>query len=206
MDAKSPIVSLGIDFNGPVSFRPLPEDLRGHLAEFEALSDEDEQVKCVYAYFGLAMYFGQVLEQGIQVILRLIYGLTSRGDLTLRKGQKVPIDLTKKHTLGRLISTVNDRITIGDCADKLLRIALRKRNFLAHEFFVRRIEWMTHPVGLRWMAIELLRSVHLLRLSDVVFRPLAEMLLSEAGFPCDEIDEMTERMRQSARAKLRSKS
>ncbi len=199
MKKRDPIVSLKIGINQPFSLRKLPPDLQLRVEEFDEQTDENDQTKHVYACYGLAMYYGQVLEQGVQNILSYINGLTHLGALAL--GRR-PIDLARKKTLGRLITIVREHVAIDGDADKLVRVALKKRNFLAHDFFARRIDLMSHPVGLRWMVVELLRSVHLFRMADFVFEPLARTLSSEAGLSEDDIRRIAERTKEDARTRL----
>lgn len=111
--------------------------------------DEDEHVKAVYAYFGLAIYFSQVLEHG------LVNALVFLDLLPRRAGRPVPkeewfkefdsfMDQHFETTLGKMIRSLKSVISVPDELESLLAAALKKRNFLAHHYFKERAaEFMT---------------------------------------------------------------
>jgi len=111
--------------------------------------DEDEHVKTVYAYFGLAIYFSQVLEHG------LVNALVNVDLIPRRAGRQVPkqewfkefdsfMDQHFETTLGKMIRSLKSVIAVPEGLESVLAAALKKRNFLAHHYFKdRAAEFMT---------------------------------------------------------------
>jgi hypothetical protein len=137
---------------------------------------DDEHTREVYAYFGLAVYYGQVLEHGIvnaMVVLRLPHrDRFTKGDIDAFMDQQF------ENTLGKLIKNLRAELTLPSDLEDLLRQALKTRNWLCHDYFRERaIESMT-SAGRDKMLAELEDARELLsradkRLSDVV-QPLSD--------------------------------
>lgn len=136
----------------------------------------EDQIREVNAYFGLAVYCGQVLEHGIvnaMVIVRLPNrDRFSKGDIDAF------MDGQFENTLGRLIKNLRAELTLPQDLEELLRQALKKRNWLCHDYFRERAaEFMSEP-GREKMLLELAEARELLTLADrrlsAVVQPLAD--------------------------------
>jgi len=143
--------------------------------------DEDEHVKEVYAHFGLAVYFSQVLEHG------LVNALVFSDLLPRRAGHPMPkeewfkefdafMDQHFETTLGKMIRGLKNVISVPQNLESLLAEALKKRNFLAHHYFKdRSTEFMT-KIGRDKMILELQEARTLFEHADdkleEVVRPL----------------------------------
>jgi hypothetical protein len=149
------------------------------------MTDEnsDDQVKAVYAHFGLAAYLAQVLEHGLANALMCAELLPRRaGKPVPRKQWEGEFDAFMeqqfKHTLGLLMRRLNSSTPVPNDLEELLTAALLKRNFLAHHYFRERAEaFMTH-YGREQMIVELQEAQKLFeraddRLSQVI-TPLRE--------------------------------
>lgn len=127
----------------------IADDSAGAGASSEDEVDKNEHVKEVYARFGLAMYFAQVLEHGIVNALVIIDLIPSRRHLVRsREEWASTVDEFMSHhfesTMGRLIRDLRSVTTVPGDLEQLLRDALQKRNWLAHDFFRERsLEFMT---------------------------------------------------------------
>src|SRR5262245_53652294 len=99
-----------------------------HPSSENAAMSEDAHVREVYAYFGLAVYCGQVLEHGIvnsMVVLRLLRGdVFTSGDIDAFMDQKF------ENTLGKLIREVQAELSFPPDLEVLLKQALKTRNWL----------------------------------------------------------------------------
>src|SRR5258707_9358823 len=105
-----------------------------------AMDDEGEQIKEVYARFGLAVYFAQVLEHGIVNALLIVSLIPSRRHLvpSIEEWAAEVDAFTGRHfedTMGRLIKSLRSVTTLGVGLEVLLRDALGKRNWLVHDYF-----------------------------------------------------------------------
>jgi hypothetical protein len=111
--------------------------------------DPDEQIKEVYARFGLAVYFAQVLEHGLVnalVILDLIPNRRHLASSRERWGADVDafMDRNFEATMGRLMSKLHECAQVAPDLEKLLMDALQTRNWLVHDYFRERaVEFMS---------------------------------------------------------------
>jgi hypothetical protein len=123
--------------------------LRLALAIIMRKHDEDEHVKEVYARFGLAVYFAQVLEHGLVNALVILDLIPSRRHLARSPdewGAEVDafMDRHFQATMGRLMRSLRAVTQVEADLEQLLNDALSKRNWLAHDFFRERAtEFMT---------------------------------------------------------------
>jgi hypothetical protein len=96
------------------------------------LDPESEQIREVYARYGLAMYQAQCLERQVAMLLSLLHADPTR---TTRAEFNHLLDGLFEQTLGAL---VHQMVTPGRVASDLqtrLKAALDKRNWLAHNYF-----------------------------------------------------------------------
>ena len=145
--------------------------------------DEDEHVKAVYAHFGLAVYFSQVLEHGLVNALVFIDLLPRKAGRPVAKQEWFKefdafMDQHFETTLGKMIRSLKNVISIPHDLESLLAEALNKRNFLAHHYFKdRSTEFMT-KLGRDKMILELQEARTLFEHADdkldEVVRPLRE--------------------------------
>lgn len=110
--------------------------------------------KEVYAFFGLAYYQAAVLEHGVlnlavAMLAKRVPGVTA-GDV---EGLYQSFD---KSTFGQVINAAKDKFDIPPGLEADLALALEKRNYLAHRFFVvHDVDFMA-PAGRRAMIDELI--------------------------------------------------
>ena len=122
--------------------------------------DKDEHVKNVYAHFGLAMYFAQVLEHGLANTMVCAELLPRRaGKPVPKKAWEAEFDAFMneqyQQTLGRLIRALKNATSIPPDLEDLLIAALEKRNYLAHQYFRERAETFMSWKGREKMIEEL---------------------------------------------------
>lgn len=98
-------------------------------------ADDEEQTKQVYAYFGLAVYFAQVLEQHainmIALKLMIEHKITESDEIDKLWNKYEG----SKKTFGALINEINQLYKISDNHKAQLKEFLNKRNFIAHDYF-----------------------------------------------------------------------
>jgi hypothetical protein len=112
------------------------------------MDKSDQQCKDVYAYYGLAMFCAQCLEQAIIIqILFLDHMPNAVATFTTKEEWIQNFDVFINHasskTMGQLLGKLQK---LGIPCDELsqdLRVALEKRNWLAHCYFPERaVEFM----------------------------------------------------------------
>jgi len=104
------------------------------LIEFKEESD-DGKTRLVYAYFGLACYLAQCMEEGLESMLwlkRLNEGEATSNDEVVELIESYE---NSKKTMGNLVYELKGAYQLAqDDADSLSTF-LRNRNYLAHKFF-----------------------------------------------------------------------
>ncbi len=121
--------------------------------------------KEVYAFFGLAYYKAAVLEHGVlniavAMLAKRVPGVTA-GDV---EGLYQSFD---KSTFGQVINAAKDKFDIPSGLEADLALALEKRNYLAHRFFVvHDVDFMV-PAGRRAMIDELIEILQHLQSVDM---------------------------------------
>ena len=106
----------------------------------EEQNRESDEIKEVYAKFGLAMYFAQVLEHGIVnalVSLDLIPNRRKHAPTPEEWSATVDSFMSRhfEKTMGRMLRELRSVTLVPSDLEDLLRDALRRRNRLAHDFF-----------------------------------------------------------------------
>jgi len=145
--------------------------------------DKDEHVKEVYAHFGLAIYLAQVLEYAVfhsLVYLDLIPQKVERR-CTREQWIKDYDSFMHRHfekTLGRMMRSLKSVTNIPEGLESILRKALVKRNWLAHEYFRERAVDFMNEEGRNRMIQELKEAQSLFEEADNtlenIFRPVRE--------------------------------
>ncbi|MCU1428671.1 MAG: hypothetical protein JWL83_2671 [Actinomycetia bacterium] len=159
---------------------------------------EDEQVREVYAWAGLALYYAQVVEHGL-VNLVFFARLT---DPTLPEEFKSADEFFEaqfRRVMGQTVRAVRKHVDVDDSLDSRLAEALRLRNFIAHEFFRERIELFMYQEGRRLMLAELGQTVRHLKDLDEELETLVVALGAPYGVSAARIAEMMNHMPASAR-------
>lgn len=163
-----------------------------------------EQVKEVYARFGLAFYHAQVLEHGIVNALVVLDLIPSRLHLAHSRTEwEVAVDeFTERHfeqTMGRLLRNLRSVTVAPSDLEGLLRDALKKRNWLAHDFFRERASEFLTPNGREQMLTEVDECRSLFEAADAALEDIVAPLRRTAGIT----DEMIERALQDMMPKSR---
>ena len=94
---------------------------------------ESEEVKEVFARYGLAIYQAQCLERQLSMILATKYG----PGLTRISGEELDQNLERlfSRTLGHLVREIRMLAELNEEEEERLREALLKRNWLVHRYF-----------------------------------------------------------------------
>ena len=162
-------------------------DARAPMAkEGDIMSQDvvDEHIKTVYARFGIALYFAQVLEHGLANALMFVEFLPRRaGEPVSRQQWEAEFDLFLneqfRKPLGRLINGLRKTISVPAGLETLLVDALETRNFIAPHFFRERAEAFMSRSGRNRMIEELTSARQLFEAAeeklDEVAAPFREM-------------------------------
>jgi hypothetical protein len=124
------------------------------------LDPESAQVRDVYAYYGLAMYWAQCLEQSIfQNLLFFDHFPKAIASYTTPQSWAEEFDRYEDcelgQTMGRLMRRLSEAGQPTTSIEQLLNAALKSRNWLAHGYFADRAIQFTLPDGREIMIAEL---------------------------------------------------
>ena len=168
------------------------------------IDDESEHVKEVYARFGLAVYYAQVLEHGIVnalVTLDLIPSKRHEAGTAEKWGAMVDefMDQHFSTTLGRMIRALRTVTTVPDDLERHLTTALSKRNWLAHNFFRERAEEFMSAWGRDKMLHEVDECREAFRTADRRLDEIVRPIRHKFGLSDEMVQELFEAMRAEAR-------
>jgi len=157
--------------------------------------NEDEHVKEVYARFGLAIYFAQVLEHAVVNSLVLVeFFPTHVKSFTTREAWEKEVDgFMARHfaaTLGRLIGRLSSVIPVPPDLEGMLREALSMRNWLAHEYFRERATDFMTERGRDRMIDELEAARALLQRADARLNALIRPVRQKHGLTEEKIQKI----------------
>ena len=102
----------------------------------EELDAAAQQRRETFARYGLTMYHAQCVEKSLAILMGTVFNkdfLPSDPDEREAMQEK-----ELKKTMGRLLTQMRERITISATLDQDLSVALTKRNWLAHNYFLER--------------------------------------------------------------------
>jgi len=159
-------------------------------------SDQDgEHIKTVYAHFGLALFLAQVLEHGLVNALVLVELLPTRaGNPVPHKQWEATYDSfceqNFKATLGKMIRNLKEAVVIPANLERILDEALRKRNFLAHDYFRERDVAFLSKEGREKMIDELQDAQALFKAADTNVEEVTKTARDRYGITEEYINKM----------------
>jgi len=123
----------------------------------EQLNHTSHQIREIYARFGLAMYQAQCVERQLAILLASEYG---PGPSKITRPQyDRPLQSHFERTLGGLLRPLEKSVPLPADFGNTLRIALEKRNWLAHRYFWERTGHFMSERGREKMIIELREAI-----------------------------------------------
>jgi hypothetical protein len=162
-------------------------------------NDDDEHIKEVYARFGLAVYFAQVLELGLVNALIFLHLIPSRRHRARSRDEwgavvNTFIDRHFEATMGHLIKNLRDVTQVDTDLERLLSDALKRRNWLVHDFFRERATNFVSASGRQQMLTEIDECRELFQSADERLEAIVEPLRLGAGITDEFLAEEYQRM------------
>lgn len=150
------------------------------------MDEKSEQIKEIYAQFGLAIYFAQVLEHGLVNSLISLDLIPARHHLakTPTEWEEELDSFSGRHfqrTMGQLMTDLRSVTSVDPNFDVLLRNALSKRNWLAHNFFRERATEFLSVKGREIMLKEIEECRILFEDADTQLEAIVEPVRKKAG-------------------------
>ena len=137
------------------------------------MTERDEAVKHVFAYFGAAYYQADVLHRGLCNLL-VWKAVTSAGAMNRYRIEEHQAAAFKM-TLGQVLKEVQSCFGADDL--KILEAAVEKRNFVAHHFWFERVRLMGTTDGCVAMIDELTLADDLFKKADAIVDVVAAPFL-----------------------------
>jgi hypothetical protein len=160
----------------------------------DQLDPFSDQVREVYAHFGLAVYAAQVLEHGL-VNFVLVSRTIGSVFATLDERDTFEAELFGS-TMGRQLRHALAEVPIADADVELLQAALRTRNFLVHDYFRERAADMLSESGRNRMLAELDEMRDELCAADGSLSAVTYTLMERAGLTREEVELQLEAMKR----------
>ncbi len=155
-------------------------------AAMEQLDRESQEIREVYARYGLAMYGAQCVERGLAILLATAWG---PGPRRLTKSDYD--DLLEKlfsKTFGSLFHRLGEHVHIPEEFESLVEQAVDKRNCLAHRYFWDKApDFMTEP-GRTSMIEELQEAVDFFGHINQQLHNITQEWLSAHGITQEDLD------------------
>ena len=156
------------------------------------IDPESEQIREVYARFGLAMYQAQCLERQLAMILATKYG-PGPTRISRKELDSVFEDLFSK-SLGQLVRKITRLSALSEDEEQRLKEALETRNRLAHRYFWERAVDFLSVSGRAKMIDELEAAANLLHTQDEFFTNKTYEYGERFGINRQLVQKQTERL------------
>jgi len=114
--------------------------------EYE-IEDDDGRNRLVYAYFGLAIYLGQCLEETFSIMLWTDRIFKNRVQTNKEVNEIIDTIENSKKTMGNFIKEVKQSYSLTSFIVDQLDKILKTRNYLAHKYFKLHITKFYSEIG-----------------------------------------------------------
>jgi hypothetical protein len=169
-----------------------------HLPEFDIPAPDSSEPKEVYAFFGLAAYWAQVLEREV-INFTVAVHMEKKSHLNRRIVEELWRNFEVK-TFGTVLRAARRITSIPADIDELLGDALAKRNHLTHSFFWDRAEWFLSDTGRLRMMADLQEHMKIFKHANDQLEPLTLRLLTQFGVSRETISRHVREMLERAKA------
>lgn len=152
--------------------------------------DESKQIKEVFARFGLAIYWAQVLEH--QIVNMFIAAKLHEKQRITRGDIDIIFDERFNQTMGKLIKELKDTYKVSPQMVRQLEDSLKTRNMLAHRYFRERVTVFATIEGRSEMIRELDKAIKDFESVDKILTDISMKIAEKYGVTQEMIDKLTE--------------
>ncbi|WP_298019459.1 hypothetical protein [uncultured Parasphingopyxis sp.] len=171
------------------------------VAELSKL-DGDAQIKEVYARFGVAIYFAQVLEHGIVNALTVFEFIPRASDFSSEEEWTLEYDNFVEgefqNTLGKLVRKMNEHSIMDEQLRDKFSQAVQRRNALAHRFFGDSAEDFLSTAGRAKMIVHCEECREHFSNTDHLLEQKLAPIRSKYGIDEKKVEEVMSRMFEEA--------
>jgi hypothetical protein len=148
--------------------------------------------KELFAFFGLTFHAAQLLEQGV---VNLAVALKAAGNPSVTSQLILDLyDDVGTKTFGRVLQIARDHMTIPATIDADLAVALKKRNHLAHHFFVEHDHDMLSDAGRNKCIDLLIDDLRFFKRVDDEFDPIWQGAWVQFGVTQEVLDRILKKL------------
>lgn len=167
--------------------------------------DTSEHCKEVYAYFGLAMYRAQCVEQSIvQLLIFFDFFIKNVPEFSTHDKWEADFDrfdkVLSEKTMGQLLGLIKKIEILDDDIESILSTTLKKRNWLAHSFFVDHAAAFVNEKGRNEMIKELNHLIDLFNSVEDILHPISSNAALRYGITDEFLDEIQSEMCKSIKS------
>lgn len=170
---------------------------------YEKLSDDKKVEFEMFAHYGYAVILSQNFEKTIAALLQGEFGLENKGKLPYEDYHAEVAEIYKSN-LGSLLNKLRKKITITDEKEELLKKALRRRNYLIHDYFFHNASKATVVDGRMSIIQELVADQVLFADAIAWIDGLCQDGLKKIGVSTEQFVDIAERNRRQEVAKFRN--
>lgn len=160
---------------------------------------QGSDAKEVFAFFGRAAYYAQVLEQELMIFAVMMH-LSGQTSIT-QMAVEALFETFESRTFGQLLREARALTAISSNLEAKLMDALNRRNDLAHRFFARRSEDFISNAGRVEMIEELHQAAVLFEEVNAALTAIREPLSQKLGLSQDLVERELDRMVARAAAR-----
>jgi hypothetical protein len=165
------------------------------LEEYE----ENEHSKESYAYFGLAVYYSQVLEH--QLVNMIVLLKRSQGLIPTEDDYEALYQRKFSNTLGQLINEIKQLFQLKTEDIEELKEILRQRNFIVHEYFKEKINLTFTKTGRNILINELGDFITRLKIMDQKLIEYSNEIFLKFGITDEVLEDELHRVKGIERVK-----
>lgn len=162
------------------------------------LPPDAQQRRETFARFGLASYYAQCVEKQLGVLLASTFNPKFLKASPQERDEFFSQE--SKKTLGQILKTIRGRIEVSSTLDSRLSKALELRNWLAHEYFLKRDLQILSWEEREKMISELQDAADLLKEIDKELTGISIRWLETGGITKEQIDREFEAYKEGNRA------
>lgn len=175
------------------------------LEEYEN-EDDNGKHRLIYAYFGLAVYFSQVLEETFSIMLWTDRVFKKKVKTNKEVNEIIDAIENSKKTMGVFINEVKQSYSLTEKLTIDLTSILEKRNYLVHKYFKIEIQKCYSDLGRREMLEYFANFIDETKSIDSELNKYYTKYTDKMGFSKEKIEELVNQMKQEELDREKTKS